>query len=116
MYKRKGCELWTIEETDFRYGVLSTKIEIGEVIKEENYFTINDLFFYKEVKLLDEIDIILEHGDKKYLGYLMVKEDKPIYQYQYDKGILVIPESLFIICQKDYLKDVEIIKEKEYII
>ena len=108
MYKRKGCGLWTIEESDCSNFTMSM---VFNYITKENTegFLITDLVFNKEVDLFEQIDLIAEFHGKKYLGYLEKCEIK-----DYNKDCKVIPLCLFTICQKDYLKDVEIIKEKVY--
>ena len=104
MYKRKGCALWTIERKDFEDYLDWSDVGSGG----RKRVSLKNLTYPKELDLLNEFDIILEINNKRYLGYLGSHRDKIT-----RKGKVTIREVDFYICQEDYLKDVEIVREVE---
>lgn len=100
MYKRKGCELWTIEERD-----------VGGFCKDKDTVLLMYLKVHKDIDLDSQIDVILEIDGIRYLGYL---EGLNLFQGGTLGDFLYSPICYFHICQERYLEGVEIVKEVEY--
>jgi len=113
LYKRKGCTISTIEECDYNMCLSDHENKDKIIIK--------NLTWHKDVDLINQLDVILEVREnlkdtgelKRYLGYF---EDIKIdaFSTDFDRTWLYCNKAVFVICVCDYLKDVEIIKEKVY--
>lgn len=111
MYKRVGCELWTIEEEDYWYLQGYNKL-----LDNESGFWINQLRWDKSVDLTKEFDVILERkldfGDweetQRFLGYFKYVEVDEEWE-----RLNICHKAIFIVCQDNYLDGVEIVKEIE---
>lgn len=116
MYKRVGCALWTITPNDYWY----LQDYIND--KENEYgFKINNLVWHKDIDLVNQFDIIIEYyipadndQDKliRCLGYL--KDIQIDDEYGINKDYYICYQPIMVICQFDYLKNMEIIKEIDY--
>lgn len=109
MYKRKGCELWTIESGDFQ--------DIAKPKKNgDNKYVLYKLTWHKSINLLEQIDIILEIGDERILGYLDIPSNCIGENGEdiYDGNSFVRYNTIFVAVKYDYLKGVKIEKEIEF--
>ena len=100
MYKRVGCEVWTIEDRDCEY-----------IKASPNRFRLYNFTFPKDIEVFGQIDIILEIEGIRYLGYLENISHITYLDDTFDK----VNHCDFVVCQENYLEDREIIREREYV-